>query len=195
MEYLVYLVKSPSNKYYVGITTQEFLERKRKHFLSSKIAKTKFHKALKKYANKMFWKIIYRAKSKKDMLNKEKFFIKKYDSYKKGYNSTLGGELNLGRKVSKKTRKILSNLNTGKNNPNFGIKKSITTIEKIAKSNGTKPFMVFKNTKIVGVWKSKKKCARDLRLNYQYISFCLRKKYGFKSHKGYIFKYAEEISC
>jgi predicted GIY-YIG superfamily endonuclease len=191
MNFIVYLAKSPSNKYYIGITTQLLSERVRKHYILTKNPKTKFHKALRKYKKDMKWRVLGKYKSKEIMLKKEIYYIKKYDSYKSGYNSTLGGELNLGRVVSKYTKNKLSKLNTGRNNPNFGKERSLGSRLKSAKNNGTKPFKVIqkKSNKVVGIWNIKKQCARDLNLNYQYISFCLREKQGFKSHKGYIFKY------
>lgn len=198
MQYIVYKITFPNDKVYIGITSQSLDERKRKHYSRAfKNCKYKLYKAIRKYKN-INWEIIdISAKNRRQLCNLEEYYIRKYDSYKNGYNSTLGGELNLGRKVSNKTRKKLRELNLGKNNPNYGKKRSLQTRLKSAKSNGTFPFSVFKKdtNEFIGDWSIIKQCARDLKLNYQIVANCLKNRRNHKSHKGYVFKYIEERSC
>ena len=56
--------------------------------------KYKFYNALRKYGlNGFEWNVIYQSLDKEHCLHMmEPFFIKEYNSLKKGYNSTLGGE-------------------------------------------------------------------------------------------------------
>lgn len=59
-----------------------------------KTGKHKFYRALRKYGiNNFHWEVIYQSQDKQHCLTiMEPFFIKEFDSYKCGYNSTLGGE-------------------------------------------------------------------------------------------------------
>ncbi len=190
--FIIYRASFPNGKCYIGITTQNFDIRVKEHLSRSKKPTYKFHKALNK-AKIVCWEILEETNSIENLLKLESFYIEKFNSYKKGYNSTLGGELGLGRKVSNKTKYLLSVLNKGSNNPNFGKTKSLESRIKCAKSNGSKPFNVYEkdSLKFVGTWNINKQCARDLGLNYKTVGHCLNGRYGYKSHKGYIFKFCE----
>ena len=94
---IIYKAISPVGKIYIGQTIESFKERIRGHKKDSLREKTKnikFYHALRKYGIENFkWEII--EKLPKSLLNeKEIFYIKKYNSYKSGYNSTLGGDYN-----------------------------------------------------------------------------------------------------
>jgi hypothetical protein len=55
---------------------------------------------------------------------------------------------------------------------------------------GAKPFLVYKDGKLIGEWLTQRECARDLNLNYSHINRCL---YGKRSsHGGYTFKYKHQ---
>lgn len=102
MEGIIYCYKSPANKYYVGQTISE-IERKRSHKINTSKTKTKFGLAINKYGFENFeYRVLIRISSTdKDFLHSllDKFeimFISIYDSYKNGYNSTLGGCTNFG---------------------------------------------------------------------------------------------------
>lgn len=97
MEGIVYVYKSPSNKYYVG---QTFKENKRRNvFKSSKrYAGEKIDNARAKYGPENFiYEVLFRQEFSSfeegySILDKwEIYYINKYDSYKNGYNMTLGG--------------------------------------------------------------------------------------------------------
>lgn len=89
---------SVTEKVYIGQTVDE-KGRKHGHMSSCWKYNSHFYLAVRKYGWKNFtYKIIFETKSKdRKKLNllldiMEKFYIKKYDSFKNGYNSTLGGK-------------------------------------------------------------------------------------------------------
>lgn len=91
--WIIYLAKSPSNKVYIGITSYTLEERIKQHFIYAKRRRIcKFQKAIKKYGNLITFEVIEYVNSFEEALNKEIYYIDKFNSYHKGYNSTLGGE-------------------------------------------------------------------------------------------------------
>jgi len=96
---IVYLVTNIiNNKQYVGYTTKTLEERKKTHLYKSN-SKTSSHyfylfkKALRKYGVENFkWEIIFQCNSLTECQEKEKYFIKKYNTISpNGYNLTEGG--------------------------------------------------------------------------------------------------------
>jgi group I intron endonuclease len=55
---------------------------------------------------------------------------------------------------------------------------------------GAKPFLVYKDGKVVGEWLTQWQCARDLGLNVSHINACLHGTR--KSHRGFTFKLKSE---
>ena len=101
MEYegIIYRYKSPSGKYYIGQTVVE--EQRRGVFLNSncRYGGSKIDNARKKYGPENFeYTVLLKVSGDnleeiKTYLNTlEIGFIKMYDSYKNGYNSTEGGD-------------------------------------------------------------------------------------------------------
>ncbi|MGT2783549.1 GIY-YIG nuclease family protein [Streptococcus pasteurianus] len=86
----VYCIENLKNqKKYIGITTRTISERFKEHCK----ADTAIGRAIRKYGKNNFF--VYKldsAKSKQELFDLEKYYIKKYDSYHKGYNSTIGGD-------------------------------------------------------------------------------------------------------
>lgn len=118
MEGIIYVYKSPSNKYYVGQTFEE--KRRRNRFKNAKrYAGEKIDKAREKYGPENFeYEVVFRQEFESYeegylILDKwETYYIQKYDSYKNGYNMTLGGSKDFrGYKASEefkeKRRKIM----------------------------------------------------------------------------------------
>lgn len=107
---LIYTVyNTVTNKYYVGQTVQTLKERKRQHY---KFAKSKmnykFSNTLNKYDSNVFnWEIVENNILIDNLNDKEIFYIQKYNSFKKGYNSTPGGSIRFERKPS---NRILCNV-------------------------------------------------------------------------------------
>lgn len=117
-----------TNKGYVGITKKSVHTRLLEHRTHSRCgSRYKFHLALNKYKDSYDWSIevLESGLSSEDAKMKEVFYIKHFDTFTKGYNSTLGGE---GTKGSARN-------NTGSKNPMFGKKHSQTSIEKNRQSN------------------------------------------------------------
>jgi len=112
-----------SNKCYVGITNN-LENRKQQHLKDTKRgADRKFHKAIKKYGEPTFEVLEY-CQTIDELYEAEKKYIKKFDSFKNGYNSTLGGEGTFGipRPKSVKWRNEHSSKMSGSGNPRFGVK-------------------------------------------------------------------------
>lgn len=82
-----------SNKIYIGYTTN-FEIRKAQHRQSAVTPKSKFHKAIRKHGYENFvWEILYQSYDgdyTKHVM--ERYFIEQHNSFKRGYNSTLGGD-------------------------------------------------------------------------------------------------------
>lgn len=97
MSYYIYKVTSPSDKVYIGIT-KNYADRKRKHKNNMKsnqprIKRRKFVRACKKYGwDNMIFEHIFCAFNEKLAKDIEIELIKKFNSYDKGYNMTLGGD-------------------------------------------------------------------------------------------------------
>ena len=105
MEYIGYVYKifcTITQKVYIGITTKPIQVRWNQHKNESfqeNRPKNHFHDAIKKYGWESFEKeILLEIKStNKDTLVEslkqlETFYVQKYNSYKEGYNSTIGGD-------------------------------------------------------------------------------------------------------
>lgn len=94
---IVYMATNTINKKkYIGASTASLNRRKTTHKSCAKNKKIKsnFWKAINKYGFENFiWEILCEAKSKKELFEKEKVYIKKYKSNipEFGYNSTDGG--------------------------------------------------------------------------------------------------------
>ena len=86
-----------NNKIYIGMTTSSLKRRKFEHYykLEEFNHKCVFKNALKKYEDKNFiWEEIDKAQNKQELKEKEKYWIKFYNSNNKnfGYNMTEGGD-------------------------------------------------------------------------------------------------------
>ena len=117
IEGVIYRYKSPSGKYYIGQTIDE--KNRRRAFLTynAQYGGTKIDNARRKYGPDNFeYAVLMKVtgddpEEVKDYLNTlEEGFIRMYDSYKNGYNSTTGGD---SRILSDESRKILSDAHKG----------------------------------------------------------------------------------
>lgn len=94
MQYHIYKVTNKVNKkVYIG-KTNDFEKRKKEHTIYDINDNSIFHKALLKYGLDNFkWEIVCSTNCKEELNELEKFFIKKYNSFKpNGYNMTKGGD-------------------------------------------------------------------------------------------------------
>lgn len=140
---IIYKVVSPSGKIYIGKTIQSLNCRKLSHMSDAfcKKMNTKFCNAIRKYKNKLKWEILFKNLSKEELYWYEVWLILFYNSYKKGYNSTVGGEGTVGLKHTSESKLKISNSKknkksnfsieerknrsirvSGKNNPMYGLK-------------------------------------------------------------------------
>ena len=99
MSYIVYQIKNLiTNKIYIGYTSKTLEQRwKQQCNRSKKEINTPFYNAIKKYGVLCWDKnILLECETAKEAKTKEIELIEKFDSYKNGYNATLGGDGNNG---------------------------------------------------------------------------------------------------
>lgn len=148
---IIYMCKFPNNKMYIGKTIYDLEYRKKQHKNDMKRDKgnNAFYNAIKKYGwENLKWSIIDTSETEKVLLEKEKYWIKHYNTYihfenSMGYNLTLGGEGISGYRFSKETKEMFSRMRKGENNPFYNKKHSKETKlkqskVKIGKYNGVK---------------------------------------------------------
>lgn len=113
-KFVVYKHTSPNGKVYIGITSQKLNRRFRdgKGYYNNK----HFYNAIKKYGWDNFsHEVLFDNLTEEEAKLMEQFYIALYDSFKNGYNRTLGGEGLLGYTPTEETRIKLRNANIGKN--------------------------------------------------------------------------------
>lgn len=118
---IIYKYTSPSGKIYIGQTTREKRRRQEFQNLNMSYGGEKIDNARLKYSPAAFtyevlcsieFATAKEAQMKLDEL--EQFYIQKCDSYRNGYNMTLGGYTTLGMKASEETRRKLSQIRKGR---------------------------------------------------------------------------------
>ena len=88
----IYIIKNNiNNKVYIGQTIQALNVRLQNHKMASRIEDTKFYRAIRKYGEDNFFIELLENVSNDKLDERECYWIKEYDSYYNGYNSTLGG--------------------------------------------------------------------------------------------------------
>lgn len=103
---IIYKATNQTNgKSYVGYDSK-WPNRKQQHLQAAKSGKDWiFERAIRKYGPDNFeWTVIKEDATFED----EMFLIEKYDTFRNGYNMTLGGEGKLGHKHSEETKKLIS---------------------------------------------------------------------------------------
>ncbi len=115
-----------NNKHYIGYTSQTLEERLEEHIKNSFVDKSErhFHRAIRKYGvDNLMSEVIDSVMTKEEAVLKERQYIIQYDTFKNGYNMTLGGDG--GNTLEKYTeeemiehRKLKSVNSTGMNNGN-----------------------------------------------------------------------------
>jgi group I intron endonuclease len=84
-----------NDKCYIGQTQNTVEERWKEHIYDSQFKDFKFYRAIRKYGSENFKvEVLEEVSTTQELNEREKFWIQYYDSYKNGYNSTLGGEDN-----------------------------------------------------------------------------------------------------
>lgn len=118
---LIYkIVNNKNDKLYIGQTTQTPTLRLNKHIrdalnINNREYNTKFNRAIRKYKNG-HWNILILQKDIpiESLSEIERIYIFLFDTYRHGYNSTLGGEGLRGFKHSEKTKRLLAKKATGR---------------------------------------------------------------------------------
>jgi len=152
--YTIYkIVNQLNGKVYIGFTNN-INRRLSEHKLRHTHYKNKFYNAVRKYGwDNFILEILYQSKDGLDCKNTmEPFFIKEYDTFVNGYNSTSGGEGVFGythnnksiNKMKKpKSEKHKNNLKVSRNKrtdlPMLGKKHSEETKIKLSKISKGKP--------------------------------------------------------
>lgn len=121
IEGIIYKYTSPSGKCYIGQTTNELLRRKKWNSNIYHYAGTKIDRARKKYGSKNFkYEVLVRNKyssrsiAVEDLNRLEIYYIGLYDSYKNGYNCTIGGDGVTGVKLTEDQIDKVRKANKGK---------------------------------------------------------------------------------
>lgn len=89
----IYIIKNYCNdKVYIGQTIQPINIRFASHIAASRVEDTKFYRAIRKYGEKQFYIELLETVPYEQLNERERYWIKQYDSYYHGYNSTFGGD-------------------------------------------------------------------------------------------------------
>jgi group I intron endonuclease len=114
-----------NNKQYIGYSSQTLDDRLEDHPKESLNGSERhFHRAIRKYGvSDLVSEILDTARTKTEAISKERFYIMKFDTFKNGYNMTLGGDGgNTKEKYSEEQmsewKKTFSERMTGMNNGN-----------------------------------------------------------------------------
>lgn len=114
MGFLVYKITSPSNTSYIGFTGGSIEERMRRHVSDSRHLDTPLARAIKKYGKKNFRVIVLKTcDTEEEAKKKEMELIKKHNTYRKGYNASLGGDGCLGYKFTEEQKDKMRGQNNG----------------------------------------------------------------------------------
>lgn len=93
MGFIYKITNDINDKIYIGQTTQTIEQRWKQHQYSAKYYKYELYNAINKYGIEHFKIEIVEECDNSELNTKEIYWIKKYNSYEKGYNMTLGGEV------------------------------------------------------------------------------------------------------
>ena len=135
---IIYKITFPSKKIYIGKTSQKLSNRRIKHYndafnINSSVYNTKLSRAIRKYGkNNLIWDTLYTDIKESKLNGLEIKLIKKHNTYKNGYNSTLGGEGISGFQHTEKTKSKISKSNSGSNNGQYGKSPSLSTRKRLS---------------------------------------------------------------
>lgn len=145
-----------SGKSYVGKTIESLSTRIYKHYSAAKKHSHHFANALNKYDKKDWEWSILAEMPHKYLSEIEQLWIAGLNTYHNGYNSTLGGEGQVGFKHTEESKAKMSKAISGKNHPNYGKKLSEETCKKMSISSAGKKLSIKTRKKISEVQKGKK---------------------------------------
>lgn len=186
---IVYRINFPNKKSYIGITSNNLHKRKLEHLSRAKNGyPNAVYNALRKYKQAQ-WEILEYCGSYEEAKQKEKEYIKQYDSYNNGYNMTLGGDGTVGMQFSNKHRERLSKSHLGYKMPESQ-KQAISKANRNRIQKHSKPCIgTHAVTGEVVRFQSTMQAQRDGGFDRVNIHRCCTGKR--KTHKQYIWKYEE----
>ena len=186
MEYCVYCHISPSNKRYIGITSQMLNNR----WANGNGYKDNeyFYRAIKKYGWEAFQHIIlFENLSRDSASQKEKELIAEYETTnrEKGYNIAQGG-FGGGHPTSEETKKKISEANRGKRCPEeqkvwlskLKKGKTPTNIDSLHIGNQKRVIQFELNGEYVASYPSIRIAGRTCNINENTIGLCCRGQYA-----------------
>lgn len=208
IEGIIYRYISPSGKSYIGQTTNE-VYRRRMWFGKGRYTggKSKIDRARKKYGPDNFiYEVLLRNQYSSietatlDLNKWETYYIGYYNTYKNGYNSTLGGDGSRGYTPSVETlQKISKSLKGRKKSNDFGSKvssslkgvaKSVEHRKKLSESKKNSGHKILQYSLIgeyIRTWNNIDEVAKALGVSRESIAGCCRGK-SKTAHK-FIWKY------
>jgi group I intron endonuclease len=132
--YSIYKISNKiNNNTYIGFTSRKIESRWKQHLKDSKSKNNTIYKAFRKYGIEAFYcVVIYQTLDMDHAKYMEKYFITAYNTYKNGYNETMGGDGTIGYNHSNKTKKKISD--SIKENPNIYLPKSKTHKNRISRA-------------------------------------------------------------
>ena len=180
---IIYKWTSPVRKCYIGQTLDpkgryyDFVSKKKKY------AGTKINRARKKYGSKNFsYEILYQETSdnieqlQKNLDEKEKYYIKLFDSIENGYNMAEGGQNNA----------LVGYTEESKIKHKTSIKKYYETHESVVSK---KVAQYSKKGDLIKVWESSNKAALAINVERHCVANACRGK--SKTCGGYMWRYIE----
>ena len=108
---IIYKATAPNGKCYIGQTVKNLDKRIAIHKNASRQKRyenNKFYNALRKYIDAIVWEILEADVPISLLDEKETAYISQFDSFNNGYNSSPGGSVRRGFKVSEETRARMS---------------------------------------------------------------------------------------
>ena len=90
---IIYLLRFPNDKLYIGATTKKIEERFNDHINASKNSNTKFHREIQKYGSHVIeGEILDHFNNLKEADFLEKEYIREYNTVSNGLNTSRGGQ-------------------------------------------------------------------------------------------------------
>lgn len=118
MKGFIYKITNTINgKYYIGQTIQNVKERFYQHCAtkcSKAVSNMAIHRAIKKYGKSNFTVEVIEEIDSANLNDRERYWIKYYNSYNNGYNSTKGGQDGCKPFKDLDVESIIKEYNTGK---------------------------------------------------------------------------------
>lgn len=177
---LIYKITNTiNNKIYIGQTTKTLEERKKSYHSTYKSCRRPIESAMAKYGFENFtWEIIDYANTRKELDEKERYWISFYNSLTpNGYNVELGGN-SIG-KHSEETKRKISEAQKGELNHMYGKKGKL--------NHTSKPVIDLMTGKI---YESACLYSEIFDVNFSHICAVARGERG--SHKGKVVRYIDE---